>query len=181
MLALALLAFAGGSPAQEHPAPGPDGTWVVEERVSLLSSAPASCIALEAENGAATIVLPLQEIEELAARDADRPDIIHVVLVDGPPTKPMLYPRSARALLKLVQPERDVRGCRRVQLDRAPSIVNGLIGGLLEEGHAAVYTHHLNLAEPALVVRHVTSKIFGYDVLVLLDGTLVLHCPLWIS
>lgn len=179
LLLLALLAFAGRLPAQGRPVAGPDSTWVVEDRVSLLAGAPAGCIALEAVGGKAAIILPLQEVVDLAARANDARDTLRAVSVERPPTKVVPEPRGARALLKLVQPKIDGRGCRVLSTDRLSMSLAAFVGGLIEVGHAAVFTHHSNLAEPALIVRRVTSEVFAYDEFVLLDGTSVWHCPLW--
>lgn len=62
----------------------------------------------------------------------------------------------ARDLLKLLSHRRDRMGCQRLR-DGIPTDTAYLIGWLLEQGHAAVFTQRLHQPEPAIIVRRVDT------------------------
>lgn len=170
---IGLFGWTASLPAQDQTVALPDGTHITTHRVSLLGALPASCIALEAKGGSATIVLPRETVDWLAARD------VHAV-ENRVPRMEFLASGRARELLKLLVAGRDHLGCQRLR--GKPSMeTTFLVGWLLEQGHAAVFAPRFGGPEPAIVVRHTDTLLSGFEDFRLLDGTVIWSYSVWVS
>lgn len=172
MWLIVFLGWAGSLPAQDRTVVMPDGTLVATDRVSLLGTLPTSCIALEAEGGSATIVLSRQTLELLAARD------VHA-LERKVSRVELLASGRARELLKFLAPGRDRFGCQRLR-GKPPMNTSFLVGWLLEQGRAVVFTPRFSGPEPAIIVRHTDTSVSGFEDFRLLDGTVIWSYGVWV-
>jgi hypothetical protein len=172
---MGLLGWAALLQAQGRPVGPQEGMRITKLRVSLLGVLPASCVALESERGRATIVLPRKTLDRLAKRDED-------AVEDTISRREFLASGRARELLSLLGPGRDQFGCQRLQ--GKPSMETSyLVGWMLEQGHAAVVTRRLGKPEPepAIIVQHTDTLIFGYEDFLLLDGTKIWGYSVWVA
>jgi hypothetical protein len=170
---MALLVWTASLPARDHTVVQPGGTRITTHRVSLLGVLPAPCIALEARGGVATIVLSRDTVDRLAARDE------HAV-ENKISRMDFLASGRARELLKLLVPGRDHLGCQRLR-GKPTSEIAYLVGWLLEQGRAAVFTPRFSGPEPAVVVRHTDTALFGTEDFLLPDGTVIWGYGVWVS
>lgn len=172
LLLMGMFGWVGALPAQDRTVVEPDGTRIATHQVSLLTELPAPCISLEAEGGAATLVIPRNEVNRLAARDEK-------AVEDGISRMDFLASGRARDLLKLMSDQRDDRGCQRIR-GKLPLDTTYLIGWLLEHGRVAVFTHRFHLPEPAIIVRRTDGQLSGYESFLLLDGTMIWSYGTWV-
>lgn len=172
-LMVVMFALAGTLQARDHVETNPDGTRITTRQVPLLQGVPGRCIAVEATGGVATIVISRDLIDGLAGRDEKALEAT-ISRMD------FLASGRARDLLKLLSDKRDRMGCQRV-VSPLPLDTRYLIGWLLEKGRAAVFTHRLGLPEPAIVVRHTHTRVFGMEDFILLDGTRIWGYSTWVS
>lgn len=170
---MGVFVWAGLLQAQDRTEVKPDGTRITTHQVPLLNKLPTACVALESKGGLATIVIPADELHRLATRDEKA--------LEGKISRmDFLASGRARDLLKLLSTERDSRGCQEIR-GQLPLDTTYLIGWLLEQGHAEVFTHHLNLPEPFIIVRHINTPIFGTEEFLLQDGTEIWGYGTWVS
>lgn len=168
---MGLLAWTASLPAQHRTVLQPDGTRITTHQVALPGVLPAPCIALEAQGGLATIVLPRETVDRLAARDEH-------ALENTISRMDFLASGRARALLKLLAPGRDRLGCQRLR--GKPSMETSyLVRWLLEQVHATVFTPRFSGPEPAIVVRHTSTPLFGTEDFLLLDGAVIWGYGVW--
>jgi hypothetical protein len=52
---------------------------------------------------------------------------------------------------------------------------------MLEQGRAAVVTRRLGKPEPAIIVQHTDTPIFGCEDFLLLDGTKIWGYSVWVA
>lgn len=102
---MGLLGWMASLPAQDRMVVQPDGTRITTHQVSLLGALPAPRIALEARGGVATIVLPRETVDRLAARDEHAVEN-RISRLD------FLASGRVRERLKLLAPGRDRLGCQ---------------------------------------------------------------------
>lgn len=150
-----------------------DGFRVTSQMVHLAEAVPVPCVAVAAQRTEATIVLSRTELEGLAAvrTRVDNSEPARLAFITGD---------RARALLKQIGPARDAHGCQVVQ-GTVPLDPGFLVGKLLEQGHATVFTKRLNLPEPVVEVRHVDTELNGREEFRLLDGTVIWSYGVWVS
>jgi hypothetical protein len=173
LLLIGMLVSPGALLARGRTVVKPDGTRITTQRVPLLAGLPAACVGLDVKSGAATIVIPIGELNRLADRDEE-------AIENNISRMDFLASGRARDLLKLLSAERDSRGCQRLRRE-LPMDTSYLVGWLLEQGRVAVFTHHLDLPEPAIVVRHIDGQLSGYEVFMLMDGTVIWSHGTWVS
>ncbi|WP_158884093.1 hypothetical protein [Rhodanobacter sp. L36] len=152
----------------EEPKPG-TGTNI--QTVHLSEIVPARCVAVTADGGVATIVLSREELDGLAGFDKpvdDNNALTRQAWINGTRAKALLTQLGAI----------DARGCQVVQ-GTLPFDVRFVVGLLLEEGHATIFTRQLNLPEPVLEIRHVNKRFFGWEEFRLLNGTQVWSYDTW--
>lgn len=150
-----------------------DGFRVTSQRVHLTEAVRVPCVAVAAQRVEATIVLSREELEGLAA--------VHTRTDDSEPARlAFIAGMRARALLGQLGPGRDVRGCQVVQ-GGVPLDAGFLVGQLLEQGHATVFTKRLNMPEPIIEIRHVNTLLNGWEEFRLLDGTMIWSYGVWVS
>ncbi|HEY0197893.1 MAG TPA: hypothetical protein VGC19_05025 [Rhodanobacter sp.] len=167
------LAFSVALFAQDRNVVEPDGTRIATRTVHLLQGVPSECVSLEDHGQAATIVLPRDELERLAARN-EKAD-------DGKLDRmEFLASGRARDFLKMLGRARDGYGCIAFT-GKLPQDSTYLIGWMLEQGKAAVFTKRLRLPEPVIVVRHTDTRLFGYEDFLLLDGTPIWSYGTWVT
>jgi len=170
---IALLGWSALLQAQGRPVGPQEGTRITKVRVPLLGTLPASCVALEGERGKATIVLPRKTLDWLAERDED-------AVEEKISRTEFLASGRARELLSLLGAGRDQFGCQRLQ--GKPSMETSfLVGWMLEQGHAAVVTRRLGKPEPAIIVQHTDTLIYGYEDFLLPDGAAVWCFSVWVA
>ncbi len=162
---LATTATASGAASSQN------DTRISTQEVHLAENVPVPCVSVAAEHGAATIVLSREELDRLAEVKTrlDASETARLALIAG---------SRARALLTQLGPRPDARGCLVVQ-GVVPLDTRFLVGQLLTEGHATVFTRRLNLPEPSLQIRHVSTLYDGWDEFRLLDGTEIWGYGTW--
>jgi hypothetical protein len=140
--------------------------------VHLAQIMPAHCVAVAADGDTATIVLSRDELDSLAAigRPADGNEAARQAWIAGMRAKALLAHLGAR----------DGRGCQVVQGSLPPD-TRFVVGRLLEQGHATVFTRHLDLPEPVLQIRYVDGAASGEEAFLLLDGTYIWGYGTWVS
>lgn len=143
------------------------------QEVHLAMDVPTPCVAVAAGRDVATIVLSRDELDRIAAvrTRVDASEAARLAFIAG---------MRARALLGQLGSARDARGCVAVQ-GAVPFDARFLVGQLLEQGHATVFTRGLKLPEPVLRIRHVDTLLNGWEEFRLLDGTEIWGYGTWVS